>query len=305
MKKALIALALGILSLLPALAAEEMGNKDAKVIVKAFLPTQVDCHRKTINILKDIAQKDPDRVYIRIYELRTDESNREIQKYNLSCASVFVNDKNQFRIDRNGKPVSIEMTHKPNEPDSTYNSEDVQEVIAQAVREAYEGAPAPQTPGGLQSPIRRQPQPQSGIPKTKDEYGPKTAKVKMVVLVPPAPQQENAPRGPMAGMMGDPVEAFRNFIVQTVAPYKGKVHLRFIDIESDQGAALMKRFHFRRGVYILVNNQHKFRVPSDDPDLAYKDVRLIGLPGNAEAPYMRDDLKKVLDIAVKKAYAKK
>jgi len=300
MKKALFALALLALAMAPALAVEELGNKDARVTVKAFVPTRVECHQKTIQILREIVKREPERVFVQIYELRTPECTEEMEKFNITCASVFVNGKNRYEITRDGKVTHIEMAHRPNDPNSTYSSEDVRAVIAQAIMKEY-GMPPAFGPAGapMARPAPRRP---DAAPFTlKDEYGPRNARVKMLVLLPSVPQQRS--QGPLGGGM-NPVVGFRNMLAGVARSYKGKVYLRFVDFESDQGRAELKRRGLARRIYILVNGQYKFRVQPDDPDLAYRDVQLIGFPGNIESSYMHSDLPKVLDMAVRKAYGK-
>jgi len=55
----------------------------------------------------------------------------------VTCATVFVNDRDKYTINRGGQKVEIEMTKKPNDPGSSYNSEDVPLVIDQQLKAIY------------------------------------------------------------------------------------------------------------------------------------------------------------------------
>jgi hypothetical protein len=64
-----------------------------------------------------------------------------------------VNNRYQFTLDRDGRKRSVELIHRPNTPESTYNSEDAVAVVQQEVARLYPGsAPGGADPKGTYAP---------------------------------------------------------------------------------------------------------------------------------------------------------
>jgi len=122
---------------MPAQGGIKLGSPNAKVKVQAFVVTSAECHQKTVDLLKKVAQSDPDRVYVEIYELHSPAASQVMASKGVTCATVFVNDRDKYTINRGGQKVEIEMTKKPNDPGSSYNSEDVPLVIDQQLKAIY------------------------------------------------------------------------------------------------------------------------------------------------------------------------
>ena len=69
------------------------GQKDAKVLIKAFLPFEVDCHMINIGFLIDVANAEQKRIRLELYNMHSPEGSKEMEKHHAHCATILVNDK--------------------------------------------------------------------------------------------------------------------------------------------------------------------------------------------------------------------
>jgi len=67
------------------------GPKDAKVLIKAFLPFEVDCHMINIGFLIDVANAEQKRIRLELYNMHSPEGSREMEKHHAHCATILVN----------------------------------------------------------------------------------------------------------------------------------------------------------------------------------------------------------------------
>lgn len=115
-----------------------LGNKDAKVIIEASIPLEVDCHSKTVKLLKALVQEEPQRVYVKILNHSSPEGLALAGQHGISCASVFVNGQFKFDLqDPQSQIRHVEFWHRPNDPDSSYHSEDVIDAVNEKLAEEY------------------------------------------------------------------------------------------------------------------------------------------------------------------------
>lgn len=125
----------------------DIGSPSAKVLVKMFAPLHADCHRKTADLLGAIAQQEPDKVRVQIFDVsdRTSPAPRtEMMRERLTCATVLVNNRYEFTLKSEGRERAVQLWHKPNEPNSSYNSEDALAVVQQEIARLYpQTKPAP------------------------------------------------------------------------------------------------------------------------------------------------------------------
>jgi hypothetical protein len=111
----------------------DSGAPDARVLVKFFAPLHADCHQETVKVLKDLAAQEPSRVRVQIFDLTQAPSRAEAEREGLTCASVLVNNRVAFAL--GDRPVALH--HRPNQPGSSYRSEDVRAVVAQELQRLY------------------------------------------------------------------------------------------------------------------------------------------------------------------------
>jgi len=126
----------------------DLGSPNAKVLVKLLAPLQSECHRQTADLLQGIAAEEPDKVRVQIFDVTEPAAREEMVRERLNCATVLVNNRYQFTLDRNGRKRAVELIHRPNTPESTYNSEDALAVVRQEIARLYPGA----APGGANPP---------------------------------------------------------------------------------------------------------------------------------------------------------
>jgi hypothetical protein len=118
-------------------AAEDLGKPTAKILVKMLAPLATDCHQKTAQLLREIAAREPDRVRVQIFDMKTPAGRQEMSRERLNCASVLVNNRLQFTLDTPTGERKVLFQHRPNEANSAYNSEDVITVVEQELKRLY------------------------------------------------------------------------------------------------------------------------------------------------------------------------
>jgi len=118
-------------------AVEDLGKPTAKILVKLLAPLATDCHEKTAQLLRELATREPDRVRLQIFDMRRPTGRQEMSRERLSCASVLVNNRFQFTIDTPTGERKVLFQHRPNDPNSAYNSEDVITVVEQELKRLY------------------------------------------------------------------------------------------------------------------------------------------------------------------------
>jgi hypothetical protein len=120
-----------------------LGSPAAKVLVKFFAPLRADCHRKTADLLQAIAAQDPERVRVQIFDVTAPAAREEMTRERLTCATVLVNNRYEFTLRQGGRTRAVQLIHKPNEPESSYNSEDALAVVQQEIERLYPEAKQP------------------------------------------------------------------------------------------------------------------------------------------------------------------
>ncbi|MCS7223203.1 MAG: hypothetical protein NZ959_01400 [Armatimonadetes bacterium] len=113
------------------------GPADAKVRIVAVVPMGVDCHRVTLQILHAIAKAEPKRVRLEAYDMNSPDGMKNLQQRGVNCATVFINDRWEFTLLRDGKKKTIICQKKPNDPMSTYRSDDLVFLVDQELKKAY------------------------------------------------------------------------------------------------------------------------------------------------------------------------
>ncbi len=102
---------------------KEMGTKEAKVRVDAFLPLEA-CQGPTAMTLEKLAKEYKGRLYVRVYPLYGPAAGQ----VGVHCATIFINGKNYTNVD--GKEVVLGSL-------VTHNVSLVEKAIKKAIGEAY------------------------------------------------------------------------------------------------------------------------------------------------------------------------
>lgn len=102
---------------------KELGSKNAQVVVYAFLPAE-SCQGPTFQILQKLAQKYPQKLFVRILPLFGPPSG----KLGLHCATIFINGKNYVTVE--GKEIVFTST-------VTHNVNLVQKAVEGKIKEVY------------------------------------------------------------------------------------------------------------------------------------------------------------------------
>ena len=119
-------------------AAADLGSRDAKVLVKMFAPLgRAECHQKTAELLTELAERDGERVRVQIHDMTQAAGREEMQRERIRCATVFVNNRFVFTLEGTEGTRRVVLSHNPNEPQSTYKSEDVIAVAEQEIARLY------------------------------------------------------------------------------------------------------------------------------------------------------------------------
>jgi hypothetical protein len=119
-------------------AAVDLGSRDAKVLVKMFAPLErAECHQKTAELLTELAEREGERVRVQIFDMAQAAGRREMQRERIGCATVLVNNRFMFTIGGAEEGRRVALSKKPNEEQSTYNSEDVIAVAEQEIARLY------------------------------------------------------------------------------------------------------------------------------------------------------------------------
>ncbi len=116
---------------------EDLGSRDAKLLIKAFLQLGPECHEKTMGLLRELVDRHPGRVRVQIFNMRTRTGRMEMNRERLRCATVLINNRDRFVLSEGDKERQVELSHKPNDPRSTYNSEDVITIAEREIKRLY------------------------------------------------------------------------------------------------------------------------------------------------------------------------
>jgi hypothetical protein len=101
----------------------EMGTREAKVRIDAFLPME-SCQGPTMQTLEKLGKQYKDKVYIRTYPLFGPAAGQ----VGIHCATIFINGKNYVKV--NGKEIVFGSQ-------TTHNVQLIEKAVKQAIAEAY------------------------------------------------------------------------------------------------------------------------------------------------------------------------
>ncbi len=108
---------------------ETIGDPNSPLKLKFYAPLTLDWHQKTIGLLREYNEQHPGRIHVTLMPMGLKECDEEM---NYSCAVIYINEENEFTLP-DGRQLTLEK--RPNEPYSTYNSEDVLTILDQLAEE--------------------------------------------------------------------------------------------------------------------------------------------------------------------------
>ena len=118
-------------------AVADLGSPEAKILVKMCAPLHTDCHVETANLLKALAGREPERVRVQLFDMRSPAGRGEMQREGLSCATVLVNNRYEFTLVGPEGERKVALWHRPNSPQASYNSADAVTVVEQEIKRLY------------------------------------------------------------------------------------------------------------------------------------------------------------------------
>ena len=119
----------------------DMGSPEAKVLIKLLAPMGPECHQRTLRLLTELAEAEPKRVRVQVFDISKPAGRAESDRERLHCATVLVNNRYEFTVPGPNGPRRVVLSQRPNEPRSTYNSEDVVTVAKQEIARLYGAQP--------------------------------------------------------------------------------------------------------------------------------------------------------------------
>jgi len=107
---------------------ETFGDPNAPMKIEFYAPLVLPWHQKTIGLLRAYNEEHPGRIYVTLMPMGQPECDAMIQARGHTCAVIFIDNQLEFVLP-DGREVTLEK--RPNEPTSSYNSEDVITVLEQ------------------------------------------------------------------------------------------------------------------------------------------------------------------------------
>ena len=105
---------------------ETFGDSEAGIQIEFYAPLVLPWHVQTIGLLREYDQTHPGRIHVKLMPMGTAECDTEMHGQGYTCAVVLVNGESEFELPAKG---TVLLEKRPNQPGSTYESEDVIAVI--------------------------------------------------------------------------------------------------------------------------------------------------------------------------------
>jgi len=118
---------------LPEKPIREWGPKDAKVKVTAFFPID-EPHKKLMDLVKEIADKHPGKVYAKYVDYRTPEGQQLFQTSKATIACVIINGETSVELPSKYGPRNVDFVR---EMGRFWTADDLREAVAGEVKKAY------------------------------------------------------------------------------------------------------------------------------------------------------------------------
>ena len=117
----------------------EWGAKNAKVQLLALFPID-EPHKKVIELVQEVAEKHPGRVYARYVDYRTPEGAQLFQQNKATVACIMINGETAVELPSDYGPHTVDFVK---EIGRYWTADDLRAAVALKVREAYGAAAAP------------------------------------------------------------------------------------------------------------------------------------------------------------------
>ncbi len=109
------------------------GDADAKTRVLAFYPIDED-HAWLMDLLKDLVEKHPGKLYVRYVDYRTPEGNAIFTRAGGTGRAVLIDGENAFDIETENRTYTVDFV---GEMGRYWTEEDLKVAISQAVERAH------------------------------------------------------------------------------------------------------------------------------------------------------------------------
>lgn len=107
---------------------ETFGDPNAPTKIELYAPLVLPWHQETIKLLREYNDEHPGRIEVTLMPMGQPECDATIQARGYTCAVILINGQNEFVLP-DGREVTLEK--RPNEPTSSYDSEDVITILEQ------------------------------------------------------------------------------------------------------------------------------------------------------------------------------
>jgi len=105
---------------------ETFGDPSAPIEIKLYAPLTLPWHVETIGLLRQYHKDHPGRIRVLLMPMGQAECDAEMEKRGYTCAVILINGKDEFTLpDRR----QVTLQKRPNQPSSTYNSQDVITIL--------------------------------------------------------------------------------------------------------------------------------------------------------------------------------
>ena len=105
---------------------ETFGDPEAGIQIEFYAPLVLPWHAQTIGLLREYDQAHPGRIHVKLMPMGNAECDTEMHGQGYTCAVILVNGESEFELPGKG---AVLLQKRPNQPGSTYESEDVIAVI--------------------------------------------------------------------------------------------------------------------------------------------------------------------------------
>ena len=105
---------------------ETFGDPEAGVQIEFYAPLVLPWHVQTIGLLREYDAAHPGRIHVKLMPMGNAECDTAMHGQGYTCAVALVNGESEFELPDKG---TVLLEKRPNQPGSTYDSEDVIAVI--------------------------------------------------------------------------------------------------------------------------------------------------------------------------------
>lgn len=118
---------------------EELGVKDARVVVEAYLPADRNCQEETLRVLRDLVKKHPKEMRLVVHDFFTPAGMEAGKRRGIHCATVLVNGRQEFVVATKTRGGKREVTFvgRPGDETANYTVADLVPVVEAEIRDRY------------------------------------------------------------------------------------------------------------------------------------------------------------------------